>query len=118
VELARGPSCGSGSDSFPTRIMYGMIHRMYAYVRTNGYVGTVFTRLVVERVNERDPCVNGQDMHVYVWRHALSRVNAVRVEVYARYAMVPTYHREIMHSLCKACCGTYVPLDDLRLATS
>ena len=76
MELAPGPSCGSGSDRFPTRIMYGMMHCMYAYVRTYGYVGTVLIRLVVECVNERDPCVNGQDMHVYVLKHALSRVNA------------------------------------------
>ena len=54
--------------------MYGMMHRMYAYVHT--YVGTVLIRLVVECVNERDPCVNGQDMHVYVLKHALSSVNA------------------------------------------
>ena len=56
--------------------MYGMMHRMYACVRTYGYVGAVHTRLVVERVNERDLCVNGRDIHVYVVKRALSRVNA------------------------------------------
>ena len=82
------------SDRFPSRIMYGMIQRMYAYVRTNGYVGTVFIRLVVERVNERDPCVNGQGMHDYVLKHALSRVYASACQ-----------------GLCKVCHSTYVPLE-------
>ena len=49
---------------------------MYACIRTYGYVGAVHTRLVVERVNERDPCVNGRDIHVSVVKRALSRVNA------------------------------------------
>ena len=75
--LAPGRSCGSGSVRFPRGIMYGMMHRMYACVRTYGYVGAVHTRLVVERVNERDPCVvYGHDIHVYVVKRALSRVNA------------------------------------------
>ena len=56
--------------------MYGMMHCMYAYVRTHGYVGAVHIRLVVERVNERDPCVNGRDIRIYMAKHALSRVNA------------------------------------------
>ena len=56
--------------------MYGMMHRMYACVRTYSYVGAVHTRLVVECVNERNPCVYGQDIHVYVVKRALSRVNA------------------------------------------
>jgi hypothetical protein len=38
-----------------------MMHRMYACVRTYGYVGAVHTRLVVEHDNERDPCENGRD---------------------------------------------------------
>ena len=61
---------------FPRGIIYGMMHRMYACVRTYGYVGVVHIRLVVERVNERDPCVNGPDIHVSVAKRALSRVNA------------------------------------------
>jgi hypothetical protein len=75
-DLAPGRSCGSGSVRFPRGFMYGMMHRMYACVRTYGYVGAVHTRLVVERVNERDLCVYGQDIHVYVVKRALSRVNA------------------------------------------
>ena len=74
--LAPGRSCGSGSVRFPRGIIYGMMHRMYACVRTYSYVGAVHTRLVVERVNERDPSVNGRDIHVSVVKRALSRVNA------------------------------------------
>ena len=56
--------------------MYGMMRRIYAYVRTHGYVGAVHIRLVVERVNERDPGVNGRDIRIYMAKHALSRLNA------------------------------------------
>jgi hypothetical protein len=48
--------------SFPTRIRLGTKHRMYAYVRTNGYEDTMQVRLVVERKNERDTSIIGCDM--------------------------------------------------------
>ena len=76
-DLPPGRSCGSGSVRFPRGIMYGMMHRMYACVRTYGYVGAVHTRLVVERVKERNPCVNSRDIRTGVVKHAIPRVIVV-----------------------------------------
>mgnify|MGYP000157859753 CR=1 FL=1 len=64
LEVAPGHSRESGSISFPTRIRLGTKHRMYAYVRTNGYEDTMQVRLVVERKNERDTSIIGCDMDV------------------------------------------------------
>ena len=52
-----------------------MMHRMYACVRTYGYVGAMYTRLVVECVNEHDLSVNRRVIRVNGAIHALIRVS-------------------------------------------